>query len=86
MSSVPDAEKSGIRPVRGTGGRSRASTRRGCTDPRRHGTKRSTRQLLTIDGRSGSTDMRDATMLSLARTAVERVKESGRCPPPKPTA
>jgi hypothetical protein len=41
---------------------------------------------LTIDGRSGSTDMRDATMLSLARTAVERVKESGRCPPPKPTA
>lgn len=63
-----------------------ASTRRGCPDPRRHGTKRSTRQLLTIDGRSGSTDMRDATMLSLARTAVERVKESGRCPPPKPTA
>lgn len=28
----------------------------------------------TIDGRSGSTDMPDATMLSLARTAVERAQ------------
>lgn len=28
----------------------------------------------TIDGRSGSTDMPDATMLTLARTAAERVK------------